>query len=199
MSKEHKKEHKVELLSETIKFKCTGLAPIMMDRFLGMKGEFPPEQKLYLEKGNGLIVPAKNLHSFYFGEKPGGCVKRFLDPKEFKKVILSGQAYIAMKAISYPLMRETEQIIFNGFDKNERDEKAKIYVDRDKGISKGTTPLSLVRPVIELPWWFEFEVEIYKNDLFDRTMFYNWTVRGGIEVAIFNHRCVYGRFLAEEI
>ena len=192
-------EKKEKEFSDVVKVKIIGRIGLLTDRFITMSSDqIPPEQKLYLNEKNECVFPAINLMSFFYGDKPGGCAKRF-EGKEGKKYQAVGLAYTQIEPEIIPILRNGKPITFKKFI-NGYDEDAKIRVLEHKAlIQKGKLiiPSPKIRPMIESPWEMNFSITVFKNALMDRQKIKNWLVRGGIEIALGTFRPVFGRFMVE--
>lgn len=176
-----------------IEVTLSGLSDIMFDRFIDhSKENRPPEQKLYLTKGNQLVLPSVNLDAFLFGENPPGCAKKF-EGKKGKEYISYGFSHIYINPMMIPFKNgKGEPIIFNDF------KDGPFYVFEHGGRHKSGS-LSIKdevkpRPVLSLPWNLSFQITLVKNDKINSTKLYNWFARGGILISIGNFRPRYGRF-----
>ena len=106
-------------------------------------------------------------------------------------------SYIQIEPTSIPIMRDDGPIVFNGFN-NGRDEKANIYIDyRVARLDKGI-PNPKERPVIELPWYIELKIRLFKNDVFDETLLQTAFRRGGMAIGLGTFRGLFGKFEVEK-
>jgi len=192
-------KRKLTKLKETkLTITLSGMADLMEDKFISREGEqnYPPEQKLYLDKKNGLVWPAENIFSFFFRTThPLGCAKKF-EKKQAMDFCSIGMGHVSVSPSLIPITRNGKQIIFNGFE-NDYDEKAHIRVTNMKGIiRKGTQPVPqiAIRPVIELPWDISFGINIVDNGLIDDTKIYNWLIEGGLKIGLGSFKPLFGRF-----
>jgi hypothetical protein len=184
--------------SESVNIKLTGLVGILFDKFVDMSAdERPPEQKLYLNDKNELVMPSENIYSFLFGGD-SGCARRF-EAKKWKDYVRNGMSYVTVNPEYIPFTRNGKPIKFTkfveGYDKN-----AKIMVMHHKAIVKKgslSIPSPKSRPMLETPWELEYEINVFENSLIDIAKIKNWHVRGGIEVALGTYRPRFGRFTAE--
>ena len=176
----------------------SGFTPMMFDRYPGdNKTELPVEQKMYFLPGTTTpCIPAMNLSSFLSAKNTDSLAK-LVGGKYYKKLANALLSYVQFTPMMIPICRDGEPIVFNGFV-NDRDEEAKIYVDRrvarlDKGV-----PNPKVRPVIELPWSIAFTLSIFKNDEFDETFLQSALVKGGRAIGLGTYRGVFGKFVIEK-
>jgi len=175
-----------------IDVRLDSLADIMFDRFIDhSKDERPPEQKLYLFRGNKLVLPAENIVSFLFGDDPPGCAKAF-EGKKGKEYIRAGLGHVFINPVFIPFLRDEKEVIFKGFDVDY------MYLHEGSGRTKqGSRSIKQPmkkRPVFCHPWSLEFKISVVKNSFIDETKLYNWFVRGGILISIGTYRPRFGRF-----
>lgn len=190
------------IANEKLSVVCTGITPLMFDRYQGIDGEVAPEDKLYLSRdGKGhVVIPSKNLESFLGSDdQRKSCAGLFMGKKRGPYVQACGYA-ITVEPWEIPITRNGKPIVFKGWDAKSDPPSSKsagIHVDYDKGVVPGKgVPVELKRPLIELPWKITFDVTLWKNDLIDRKRLTDWLTNGGIQVAIGNHRPKFGRFAA---
>ena len=178
--------------------KLVGFTPLMFDRYAGdNKTQLPVEAKLYfMPDGKTLCVPAINLSSF-LSAKNTTSVSKLIGGKQYKALCDAMLSYIQIEPTSIPIMRDNAPVVFTGF-RDGRDTTAGIYVDRrvarlDKGI-----PNPKERPVIELPWYVEFKIRLFKNDVFDETLIFTAFRRGGMAIGLGTFRGLFGKFEVEK-
>lgn len=184
---------------DELNVRVEGIVPIMFDRYISQDGEFPPEQKLYLDESGGLVFPAKNVHSFFFAQEKS-CAAKFMGKKRFD-YCQDGLAYVTIDPFYIPICKNAGQVIFNGFDENEKDEANDIWVDRSKAlVKKGRTsiPHECVRPVLDPPWRMDFTITIVKNNRINSSLMINWLMQGGLEIGFGTFRPMFGRFILSE-
>lgn len=171
----------------------SGLSDIMFDKFIDHSKESrPPEQKLYLSKGNQLVLPSPNIDAFLFGENPAGCAKKF-EGKKGKDYISYGMSHIFINPMIIPFKDDkNEPIIFENF------KDGKLYLfelgGRNKSGSLSIKQEARPRPVLTWPWNISFQISLIKNDKISPTKLYNWFTEGGILIGIGTFRPRYGRF-----
>jgi hypothetical protein len=187
-------------ICEERKVTFTGLVSILFDRFIDMSADDrPADQKLYLNEENVVGVPAENIWSFLFAEKPGGCAKRF-EGKKGSEYLMVGQSHISITPEFIPFIRDGKPIIFGRFDESGIDPLSGMKVLKHKGLlKKGTqvVPCPKTRPCLPTPWELEFTVSLYENRLITMTKLFNWMSRGGIEISLGTYRPRFGRFTVE--
>ena len=170
------------------------LTDIVFDRFFDhSKEQRPPEQKFYLIEGNKIVLPVDNMIAFLYNQKGQSCTTSF-EGKKRGEYIRVGQSHTIISPAAIPFLDEKgKQICFDEFDGK------RFYVH----LKAPTTKLSggsyikqeaQPRPVLSHPWFLNFHITLIKNNLIDSQKLYNWFERGGIEIAIGNHRPLFGRF-----
>lgn len=183
------------------KFRVTllGTAPILFDRFVDVSADQrPPEQKLYLNDRNELVLPALNVMSFFFGENPGGCATRF-EKKVRKDYQVMGMSHVLIDPQNIPFMRNGKPVVFTRFTDN-YDAGAKLRVVYHKpNVKKGTQIISSpkMRPALETPWALTLDLSLFDTHLINTKKIQNWLMRGGVEIALGTYRPLYGLFMAE--
>ncbi len=186
-----------ELGKTVINVRLEGLSDIMFDRFIDYsKDQRPANQKVYLIGDNKLVFPSENLEAFLWGEYPVGCAKAF-EGKRGKEYIRMGQGHVVVNPMSIPFLDENfHEITFDGFE-NGRFRIVKAS-GRVKNGSQSIKQEIKDRPVLNLPWFLDFKIEIIDNNLIDATKMNNWLMNGGVLVALGTWRPKYGRFTLKE-
>lgn len=178
--------------TQKIEVKILGLSDIMFDRFIDHSQEKrPPEQKLYLNEGDRICLPAENIYSLLFSEN-GGCAATF-EGKKRKDYIRMGMSHVFIDPplinfkndkddITYP----TKQIWIGKFSPVTKKGNLKIKQELKE------------RPILKTPWHLSFSINLIENPLIDATKLYNWIGAGGIQIGLGTFRPRYGRFTVEE-
>ena len=188
---------KIGLVSRSVTLK--GYRDIMFDRYAGdNKTELRPEEKMYFDAdGRSLVIPAENLMSFLTATNTTSAPKRFMDQRKYKAVCNAILSYAEINPWKIPLTRDGEQIVFNDFDSEGRDEKASIYIHRSVARLKGQgggIPNPKIRPVVAAPWEISFELQLLDNDEVSETEIKNFFIRGGMALGLGTYRGVFGKF-----
>lgn len=176
-----------------IQVELISLSDILFHKFIDhSKEKRPPEQLLYLDQDNNVVLPQSNIRSFLFRENsPAGCAKTF-EGKKGKEYIRVGQGKIFIEESIIPFMEKNKPIKFTGF-------KNKFYILEEAGVTKGSgsnvikqeiTP----RPVMKHPWSLFFTISIIENVLIDENKLYNWFMAGGLQITLGSYRPVFGKF-----
>lgn len=165
-----------------------GIRPIMFDRFVSMKTELSPEDKVYQVQGS-LVLPAKNIMSFLSAENTESAPKRIIG-KKWKTICKAAMSFVDVSPFDIPFTRDGKPIAAD-----------RVEIVEDKAIvKKGTLsiPSPKQRPLLGLPWSLEFELELFQNvDLNDATL-RRLFEDGGIMIGLGTYRGVYGKFLVEK-
>lgn len=175
-----------------IKVRLDGVSDIMFDKFIDHSEEDrPPEQKLYLAKGNKLVFPAENFYSFLFGDKVPGAIKTIEQKKA--KPYIQHQSFVSVSPSVIPFLDGQDEIIFKDFKDN------RFWIHEGSPVVKSSSGQIVKqemkkRPTMHLPWGLEFEITLLKNDVITEPKLHNWFVAGGFLVAIGTYRPRFGRF-----
>ena len=169
-----------------------GITPIMFDRYAGdNKTQLLPEQKMYLDENNGLLLPSQNLHSFLSAINTPSAVKAFYPSKEYKKVAQVLLGYVQIEPFNIPIKRHGKQIMWEGWDKNG------ISLHKSVARVKNGVPNPKERPVVDSPWTIEFNITIWNNGEVSETEVKNLFLKGGVPIGLGTYRGVYGKFCLE--
>jgi hypothetical protein len=187
---------KIELKIVTVSVRLESLSDIMFNRFIDQSAEQrPPQQKMYLDTGNVVCLPAENIKAFLFGEFPAGCARKF-EGKKGKDYMQVGLGHVFIKPSLIPFLRDGKPAAWKEFD------GTVFKIDRSSPrVRKGNLSIKqnvIERPVLTHPWSLEFEIDIVENNSIDYQKLYNWFVSGGILLALGTHRPEYGRFTVTE-
>jgi hypothetical protein len=175
-----------------------GLADIMFDQFFDHSKEpRPAEQKFYIQGKNQLVFPSLNIMAFLFNQKGNSCATKF-EGKKRNDYISMGFSHISIIPQYIPLKgKDQKPIFFKDF------EDERFYIQN----SAPTTKLSgggfikqeaKPRPVLRIPWFLEFEINLYKNPLINSQKLQNWFENGGILIGLGTYRPLFGRFIVKK-
>jgi hypothetical protein len=190
---------KLKLETQKIKVKLAGVTDIMFDRFHDHSKEVrPPEQKLYLDKDNNLVLPTENIMTFLVGDLNPGCAKVF-EGRKSKDYIRTLKSHLNFGEIYKDLIPFTDgsgKIKFKKFG-----EKLRIFAASP--VTKASNGALIKqekkdRPVLQCPWYLSFSLELIDNPLINENKLYNYFTRGGILIALGTYRPRFGRFVVEE-
>jgi len=182
--------NKLEKLTRKVGLK--GIRPLLFDRYAGdNKTELLPEQKMYLDDKNGLVMPSANIHSFLCAINTKSAVKMFYDPRKYKNVAAAILGFVTIDPFEIPLCRDGKQIKWEGWGENGitlREDVARL----EKGI-----PNPKQRPQIASPWELNFELTVWKNTEVSEQEVKNLFVKGGIPIGLGTYRGVFGKFVVD--
>lgn len=176
-----------------------GFTPIMFDRYSGSNDvQLPVEKKMYfMPDGVSLCLPSANVMSFLCATNTKSAAALVADPRKYKALAASVQAFVTITPVAIPLTREGKQIKFHGFI-NDVDEAGGIYVDRRVArLAKGV-PNPKERPVIDLPWTVSFSLRLITTPQLPEGQLVTLFKRGGIEIGLGTYRGVFGKFLISQ-
>jgi hypothetical protein len=174
------------------------LADIMFDQFFDHSKEpRPPEQKFYLQDKNQLVFPSLNIMAFLFNQKGNSCATKF-EGKKRNDYISMGFSHISITPTFIPFKgKDKKPVVFKDF------EDSTFYIVN----AAPTTKLSgggfikqeaKPRPVLKMPWFLEFEINLYKNSLINSIKLQNWFEAGGLLIGLGTYRPLFGRFAVKE-
>jgi hypothetical protein len=187
----------MKLEIKTIPYTLDGLVPFQFDHFYGQeKDTRPPEQKLYLNDNNEVVLPSENIYAFLFSEKGGGCARSF-EGRKGKEFIRVGMSHITIEPLLIPFLRNGKPIVFENF--TDGIFKITEFAPTTK-MAGGSYIKQDVRrrPILTTPWQLRFKIVLIANTLIEEDRLYNWFVRGGIEIGLGNYRPRFGRFTVKE-
>jgi len=184
-----------------IKVSLEGLSDIMFDRFIDhSKEDRPPEKKLYLNGDNELVLPMECLHSFLFRDMAPVGIIRTTEKNKAKDYIAFGQAYVAIEPVLIPFRdAKGRTLVFNGFGNG-----SPLYInDWSAGVTKMSNGKVIKqevrkRPVLKLPWFLDFRIQLVENDKITEEKLRTWFELGGMITAIGTYRPRYGRFTVKK-
>lgn len=142
--------------SKTIQIQLVGLRPMMFDRYAGDNTtKLGPEEMMYLDSQQHLILPALNLFSLLAAENGKSVCRQFFG-KQGKTVALGIASYCNIDPFDIPITDDKGPIQFTGFNQQ-------ISVRHDVArLAKGI-PNPKTRPMLALPWSVEFTVTYEEN------------------------------------
>ncbi len=173
------------------KVSLRGLRPIMFDRYAGDNTtQLDPGRKMYLTSDGRVCMPAENISSFLAAENTKSCAK-----------IFGGKNYKALaSAILGHTLIDPLEILITKDGKDVRFEKFGVggwrLDERVARLNKGI-PNPKKRPVLELPWELEFELDMVKNDFFTEPLLRSFFERGGVMMGLGTFRGVFGKFAVD--
>lgn len=140
----------------TIKVALRGLRPMMFDRYAGDNNTtLAPEEKMYLDSADRLMIPAINLYSLLTAENSKSVCRQFFG-RQGKTIALGISSYTNIEPFEIPVLDASGPITFAGWN-------GQLSVRKDVARVKGGIPNPKTRPVLALPWSIRFEVQYQDN------------------------------------
>ena len=170
----------------TIKVQLAGLRPLMFDRYAGDNNtQLPVMEKMYLNQGMGLEMPALNILSLLVAENTKSVCRQFFG-KNGKTVALGISSYTTINPFDIPICDDKGPIIFAGWN-------AQIEVKKHVARLKGGIPNPKERPTVAMPWHLDFEVDYIENKYCTLENLRQAFDTGGI-LGLGTFRPIYGRY-----
>jgi hypothetical protein len=172
----------------TIEITLKGIRPIMFDRFVSMKTELSPEEKVY-KVGENLVFPTKNIMSFLSATNTESAPKRILG-KKYKAVAKAALSFINFHDENIFFTRDGKKINCK-----------EITILEDKAIvMKGSSaiPSPKQRPILSTDWNLTFKLDLYENDDLNESMLKQLFDIGGLTIGFGTYRGVYGKFIIDK-
>jgi hypothetical protein len=172
------------------------LSDIMFDKFERQEEDTrPPEQKLYLDDKQRVVLPASNiLDGFLFGKDPAGCARTF-EGKGWDKYVKVGLGHVYINQAAIPFLRNGKEVIFQGAIKDPLG-----VVTASPRVKKGTGSIKCnakTRPILMHPWELQFQLILTvhsENTIIDEVKLNNWFEKGGVLIGLGTWRPRFGRF-----
>lgn len=176
------------------KVRLKGVRPLIFHKFIYQQHQAQPEDYLYLD-GNKVIIPANNLMYMMASLNTDSAIRR-LYQKSYKSymAIIHGFVWISPERI--PLKSEDGKII----EWNNKWAPPLGLLESTVMIRQGTksTRMPLVRPYVNPPWYLDFEMTLYENDIITNLkQLKQLLITGGIYIGIGSWRQRYGRFIVD--
>jgi hypothetical protein len=172
-----------------IQVRLEGIRPLMFDRYSGDNNtQLAPEDKMYLDDKQGLMLPAVNLYSLLCAGGSDSVTNKFFG-KPGKNIALGIKSYTSIEPFEIPIEDDSGQIIFSEFGQ-------RIYVAHHVArVPKGKllVPQSKQRPVLSLPWRLAFTVEYIQNNLCTLDNLRQAFDKGGV-IGLGTFRPFFGRY-----
>lgn len=175
----------------SIQVTLTGIRPIMFDRFpgsLSTSDVLAPMDKLYTDKENNLVFPAMNLVSFLSSQGSESAPQRVMG-RGWKAIAKAALSFVNIDPILIPFTRDGEKI--------SKDDPAIFIHYAAARVRKATLfiPSPKERPVLELPWELNFNLELFENKDLSEVILKRLFDEGGISIGIGTYRGVFGKFV----
>lgn len=173
-----------------IDIKVKGLTDIMFDRFYDQsKTKRPPEAKMYINDGI-ISFPSMNIRAFLTSQRNGGCVRVF-EGKNWADYYRVCQSFVRIEDCLIPFLDENEQPIkFDDFKEKTFIYTCNVLVGHGQNVSRQT----ISRPVLKLPWFLEFQIILFENELIKLEKLKEYFQRGGKLIGFGNGRPQVGQF-----
>jgi len=172
-----------------------GAAEILFDRYSGdNRVKLAPEQKLYLNGKNEIVLPSLNIISFLCAQNTESACKLLLDKREYKQIASAILASTQIAPNFIPFLRDGKPVKFGGSFENDIDSTSGVQIVRhvarlDKGI-----PNPKERPMLSLPWALNFKMTILPNPDLSEDLIENLFVDGGARLGLGTFRKAFGKF-----
>ncbi len=198
MSTSKASDTRLELVTRTVRLE--GLNDVMFDRYAGDNNtKLEWSQKIYLVPGTNIVcLPTSNIVSFLSAHNTNSAPKRLRDKRKYKDICNACLSFVNIKGPDtspqyIPFLRDGQPVTVGKFG-DDREESSGIYLDRrvarlDKGI-----PNPKERPVLPLPWSFEFKLQIIPNKEIKEQEIFNLFQEGGLAIGLGTFRGVFGKF-----
>ena len=171
--------------AKIIKVQLSGIRPLMFDRYAGDNNTtLPPEAKMYLN-GDLLIMPAINILSLLQAQNTSSVCRQFFG-KSGKMIGMGIASYTNIKPFEIPLLDKKGQIKFTGWNDQ-------IRIHDSVARLKGGIPNPKKRPLLELPWRIEFEIE-YQDNRYCTLENLHQAVEMGGTLGLGTFRPMFGRY-----
>jgi hypothetical protein len=173
-----------------------GITDIMFDRYTGMKTvtEVNPESLLYLDSEKYIVLPVLNILSFLSAENTRSAPREVFDTRQYKNIAKALGSSIQISPFEIPFLRDGKAILFVGFDEDEEDKEAGVYVHRAVARLKDGIPNDKVRPVLRLPWELRFTLSVFPNERLSWNIIEQVFTIGGRLIGLGTFRGVFGKF-----
>jgi hypothetical protein len=173
----------------------TGTTEILFDRYAGdNRTKLAPEQKLYLNANQEIVLPSLNIISFLTAQNTESAAKLLLDKREYKQVASALLSSVQITPSFIPFLRNGKPIKFGGTFENDVDALSGVQIVRhvarlDKGI-----PNPKERPMLGLPWSLKFKMTVLPNPDINEDLIENLFVDGGARLGLGTFRKAFGKF-----
>ncbi len=175
--------------------KIKGTTEILFDRYAGdNKTKLAPEQKMYLNSKNELVLPSLNIISFLSAENTESAAKLLLDKREYKTVCSALLASVQIAPAYIPFTRGGKNIKFGGSFPDDVDPVSGIQIVRHVARLPKGIPNPKERPMLGLDWNLEFKMTVFPNPDLNEDMIENLFVDGGSRLGLGTFRKAFGKF-----
>ena len=181
---------------QILKVTFEGVRDIMFDRYPGDNNtQLPTEQKLYLE-GDIVGLPSENILSFLTAENTQSIPKMVYDSRQYKKFTSALSYSLSIEKEFLPLTRNGKEITFNGVFDKEKGQKGGCGIYSLFAVPKlqNGVPNPKERPVVQLPWALDVDLELDSNDVINLQELLNLLRKGGKQLGLGTWRKRFGKF-----
>lgn len=174
-----------------------GIRPIMFDRYAGDNDtQLTPEKKMYYgADGKTVVIPSQNILGM-LGSNFFDCATKRKYGKARETKTNAVQGFLDITPVRIPIMCDGKAIVFQEFGKDG------FYIDestaRIKKSANQFVPNFKIRPVLDLPWSLEFDIELYPNDEITMKDVQDLFELGGLYIGIGTWRGRYGKMVIDK-
>lgn len=165
-----------------IEVELNGIKPLLFNQYVSKdETNIPVEKKILIRDGK-VCITSDRLMAFLLDNNPktrAGCIKSFLNSKEYKKVLPLVDAYVSIFPFVIPVC-----------------DSEKYAVKEDK-VCGGGVPNLVQRPMLE-KWGCKFNINLVENQVITFEKLKDWFEKGGIEVGLGAFRPRYGQFFVKK-
>jgi hypothetical protein len=170
-----------------------GTTEILFDRYAGdNKTKLAPEQKMYLNPKQELVLPALNIISFLTAENTESATK-LLHGREAKGLCAALLSSVQIAPAYIPFLRGGKPIKFGAFVEDV-DPTSGIQIVRHVARLPKGIPNPKERPMLGLDWGLEFKMTIFPNPNLNEDLIENLFVDGGSRLGLGTFRKAFGKF-----
>lgn len=178
----------------TIKVQLKGIRPLMFDRYAGDNNtQLPVHEKMYLDAGARLIMPALNILSMLTATNTMSVARQFFG-RNGKNIALGINAYTNITPFEIPILDNDGPIIFKGFGETSYMYAGRLSIVKHVARLKGGIPNPKERPLLDLPWHLEFEIDYQDNKLCTLENLRSAVTMGGT-LGLGTFRPIFGRYM----
>lgn len=133
-----------------------GVRPLMFDRYAGDNStQLPVMEKMYLDSERRLTIPSLNIYSLLCAENTKSVCRLFFG-KKGKNIAMGIAAFTSIQESDILIHDDNGPIKFAGFG-------GQIVEHRCVARVKGGVPNPKQRPMLNLPWKIDFNVDYVEN------------------------------------
>jgi len=182
---------------EQAKVSLRGIRPIMFDRYAGDNDtQLQTEEKMYYAPDKKtVVIPSQNILGM-LGSNFFDCAtkRKYGRARETKTNAVQG--FLDITPMKVPLLRDGKPAVFTEFGKDG------FYIDestaRIKKSANQFVPNFKVRPVLDLPWSLDFDLELFPNSEITMKDVMDLFAIGGLYVGLGTWRGRYGKCVIDK-